>query len=354
MAALAEPFRIAGSEIRTSASIGIAVYGENAPGAESILSHADVALYQSKNERCGGYCFFTQQMKEDVNRRVVLTDELRFGIDSGQLFLVYQPQVALSNGAITGLEALVRWRHPERGVISPNEFIPIAESSGLIIPLGRWVIREACRQAKRWLDSGTNLPLVAVNLSGIQFQSPREVERDIEEALAETGLPPHYLQLEFTESVLMDVSRQHQDVIERLRERGIGLAIDDFGTGYSSLDYLHRYRVDRIKIAQSFVTDLAAGSGAAAIVKAAIGLGRELNLNVIAEGIETSEQAVLLHQWGCGEGQGFYFAQPQSALDVGRLLIGGGSLPTNGNPSGAEFSWQSAPKGAPDRALPHI
>jgi EAL domain-containing protein (putative c-di-GMP-specific phosphodiesterase class I) len=204
--------------------------------------------------------------------------------------------------------------------MSPAEFVPIAESSGVILLRGRWVMREACRQMKPWVDSGIAQAVIAVNISCLQFKTPRELESDIGVTLAETGLPPQYLELELTETALMDVSREHNDVIERFHHRGIRLAIDDFGTGYSSLDYLHPYPVDRLKIAQVFVTDLVAGRGAAAIVKAAIGLARELKINVIAEGIETPEQAELLRGWGCREGQGFYFSKPLLAKEVEPML----------------------------------
>ena len=320
LASLHAPFTIQGNEIRTCASIGIAFYGANSPNAERVLSQADLALYQAKNQGRGTHRFFTRVMDTDVRHRVTLSAQLKKAIESEELFLVYQPQVELDTRQITGLEALVRWRHPQGNIINPGEFIPLAESSGLIVPLGRWVMKEACRQMKLWIDAGIAPATVAVNLSCLQCKAPRELEREIDVILAETGLPPRYLELELTESALMDVSREHTDVLKRLRGRGIRLAIDDFGTGYSSLDYLHRYPVDRLKIAQVFVRDLVVDRGATAIVKAVIGLAHALKLNVTAEGIETSEQAELLRGLGCRDGQGFYFSKPLRVKEVESML----------------------------------
>jgi EAL domain-containing protein (putative c-di-GMP-specific phosphodiesterase class I) len=248
---------------------------------------------------------------------------LREAITSGQLFLVYQPQVEIATGRITGVEALVRWRHPTRGVLGPNLFIPAAESSGLIAALGRWVLRDACRRTKEWLDAGVAPEVTAVNLSAVQFKRSHELESDIAAILAETGLPPNRLELELTETVLMTASREHNAVLERLRQGGVRLAIDDFGVGYSSLDYLRRFPVDRIKIAQEFVEQITTVSGSAAIVKATIGLARELGIDVIAEGIDSPAQLALLSSWGCREGQGFYLARPLLPQDLLPLLTDG-------------------------------
>lgn len=320
LAALDQSLSVRGSEIRIQASIGITLYGSDAPDAEALLSQADVALYQAKGDGRGTYRFFTDAMDQRLRYKVALNGELRTAIDLGQFFLVYQPQVALDSGRITGVEALVRWEHPERGVLGPCEFIPIAESTGAIVALGRWVIREAARQVRMWIDSGIAPCVVAVNISGVQLKAARELEKDVCTVLAETGLPPQFLELELTESVLMDVSRTHNDVMQRLRGRGIRMALDDFGTGYSSLDYLRRYPMDRLKIAQAFVTDLISDPGSMAIVKATIGLAHELGLNVIAEGIETADQLKMLQAWGCGEGQGYYFASPLTVEEIEPLL----------------------------------
>jgi EAL domain-containing protein (putative c-di-GMP-specific phosphodiesterase class I) len=266
-------------------------------------------------------------MDAEVRKRVALTSELQAGIAAGQLFLVYQPQVDMETSRLVGLEALVRWNHPVRGPLLPGEFVPVAERSGLIVMLGNWVLRAACRQARLWLESGVTLPPIAVNVSALQFKAPRELEREIEGALAESGLPPGALEIELTETALMGISSGHDNVVERLRGRGLRIAIDDFGTGYSSLLYLRRFPVDRIKIAQEFVKDIGIEPNDTAIVKAAIGLAREIGIGIIAEGVETPNQVRLLHDWGCRQAQGFYFAAPMPAEDVLPLLQSGGILP---------------------------
>jgi diguanylate cyclase (GGDEF)-like protein/PAS domain S-box-containing protein len=320
------PFLVQGNDISTGVSIGISVFGTDQPDAETMLSRADLALYRAKSEEPGGYRFFTEAMDSEVRTRVALISELREAIAAGQLFLVYQPQVEIATGRITGVEALVRWRHPTRGVLGPGVFIPAAEKSGLIATLGHWVLSEACRQAKIWLDAGIAPDVIAVNLSAVQFKRSFELEKHITSILAETGLPVTKLELELTETVLMAASQERNDVLERLRETGVRIAIDDFGVGYSSLDYLRRFPVDRIKIAQDFVEHIAALSGSAAIVRATIGLARELGINVIAEGVETIEQLALLKTWGCREAQGFYFAKPLAPDDITPLLRRGGIL----------------------------
>jgi diguanylate cyclase (GGDEF)-like protein/PAS domain S-box-containing protein len=318
--AMREPFVIQEYDIRSGVSIGVAMFGPDEPTPATMLSRADIALYQAKTDRIGGYRFHTEAMDGEIRTRVTLGSELREGIASGQLFLVYQPQVELETGRVSGLEALVRWRHPTRGVLGPNQFIPIAEKSGLIATLGHWVMREACRQTKAWAAAGHAPEVIAVNLSGVQFKRAFELEREIAVILAETGLPARQLELELTETVLMEASREHSDVLDRLREKGVRLAIDDFGVGYSSLDYLRRFPADRIKIAQPFVAQIATEAGSAAIVKATIGLARELGIMVIAEGVETFAQLDLLRAWGCREGQGYYMARPLAVEDVTPLL----------------------------------
>jgi len=224
------------------------------------------------------------------------------------------------------VEALVRWRHPTRGILGPDLFIPVAEKVGLIVKLGHWVLLTACQQAKEWSQSCTKPVRTAVNLSALQFKSPNTLEADISAILAETGLPPPLLELELTEGVLMNASHEHNDIIVRLRRAGVTIAIDDFGTGYSSLDYLRRFPADRIKIAQTFVRHLDTMPGDVAIVRATIGLAREMGMKVIAEGVETQEQYELLKSWGCAEVQGFYFAEPLPVEDITHLLQSGGIL----------------------------
>jgi len=324
--AFADPFSIRGNDIRTGASIGIDLYSPECTAAETLLSHADVALYRAKSEGRGTYRFFTDAMDRAVRTRVTLGAELRTALSTGQLFLMYQPQVAVESGKIIGLEALVRWRHPERGLIGPNVFIPVAESTGIIVPLGQWVLMTACRQAKAWLDESIAAVRMAVNVSGLQFKTPLELEGNIAAALLETGLPPRLLEIELTETVLMDVSLEHSEALARLRESGVTIAIDDFGTGYSSLGYLRRFPVDRIKIAQEFVKDLTTMPGQAAIAKATIGLAHDLGIAVIAEGVETRDQLEALRGWGCQEIQGYYFAKPLGVEDVALAFRNGGIL----------------------------
>jgi diguanylate cyclase (GGDEF)-like protein len=324
--ALGQPYSIQGNEIFSAASIGIDVYGREAPDAETLLSHADVALYRAKAEGRDMYRFFTPAMDTEVRMQVTLGTELHEALDAGQLFLMYQPQVTVDDAHIVGLEALVRWRHPRRGILDPEVFIPVAEKMGMIVKLGHWVLLTACRQAKIWLDAGMKPIRIAVNLSALQFKSPIGLEADIAEVLAETAPPPQLLELELTETILMETFREHSDIVERLRKLGVTIAIDDFGTGYSSLDYLRRFPADRIKIAQDFVRHLETTPSDAIIVKATIGLARELGIPIITEGVETREQLELVKGWGCGEVQGFYFSKPLAVEDVSRVLGSGGFL----------------------------
>jgi diguanylate cyclase (GGDEF)-like protein len=326
LTAISEPVLIRDIEVRSGASVGIAMYAPNSADIEALLSHADIALYRAKSEGRGTYRFFTDAMDAEVQTAFTLGAELRHAIESDQLYLVYQPQVDIYTGRIIGVEALVRWLHPTRGVVSPGQFIPIAEKSGLIVAVGRWVMHESCRQMKEWLDAGVAPPLIAVNLSALQFKTPRELENDIGAILAETGVPPHKVELELTEGALMDASREHGDVLLRLREAGFRIAIDDFGTGYSSLDYLRRFPVDRIKIAQEFMLDTTEASSDA-IIRAAIALAQELNLDVIVEGVETARHLQRVKSCGGREVQGYYFSKPIHAEAMTVLLRKGITLP---------------------------
>ena len=320
---LSQTYSIEGNLIRLSVSIGIALCGRDALTTESLLSYADVALYRAKGEGRNKHRFFTESMDTEVRLRFTLAAELREAVDQNQLFLVYQPQTDAVTGRIIGLESLVRWRHPQRGVLRPAEFIAAAEHSGLIIPLGQKVLQEACRQMKKWVDARIAPRSVSVNISAVQFKAPLELEQTIAATLDETRLPPEYLELELTETVLMETSFEHNDVLQRLKEKGIHLAIDDFGTGFSSFDYLRRYPVSRIKISQQFVRGSLNDASDAAIVKAIIGLARELHVDFIAEGVETAEQLEQLRAWGCRYVQGYYFAKPMSSADIKPLLVQG-------------------------------
>jgi diguanylate cyclase (GGDEF)-like protein/PAS domain S-box-containing protein len=313
---LGEPFIIQGHVVRTSATIGIAVEGDDAANAERLLSRADVALRQAKSGLRGAWRLFTASMETEVRARVRMGLELSDAIASDQLMLMYQPQVDIETGRIVGLEALARWRHPTRGLLTAGDFVPAAELNGLIAPLGQWVLREACRQTRQWIDAGLEPMPVAVNVSAMQFKLRRELGDDIAESLAEFSLPASLLELELTESVLMDASTAHDDLVSQLRERGHRIAIDDFGSGYSSLDYLRRYPADRIKIDRHFIADIGASRGADAIVSLVLDLGRALAIEVVAEGVETEAQLKVLKTCGARIAQGFYFARPLAVQDV--------------------------------------
>jgi diguanylate cyclase (GGDEF)-like protein/PAS domain S-box-containing protein len=325
-AALAKPFSIRGNDIRSGASFGIDIYGPDSAEAETLLSHADVALYQAKAEGRGCYRFFTEAMGQEVRGRVTLGEELRAAVSSGQLFLLYQPQVQIDTGRIMGLEALVRWHHPQRGTLEPDVFIPVAERTGVVAALGEWVLHEACRHVRSWLDDGVAPVRVALIVSRPQFKAPLELERDVTGALAAAGVAPAMLEIELKESVLMDATLEQSQALARLRDSGVSIAIDDFGTGYSSLGYLRRFPVDRIKIPQDFVRDLGTAPGQAAIAKATIGLARDLGIAVIAEGVVRRDQVDALRGWGCEEIQGPYYSKPLDPEEVARALRNGAVL----------------------------
>jgi len=320
---LAAPYSVNGNEIMCGASIGIAVYGTDAQDSETLLARADVALYRAKAEGRGTYRFFTAAMDVEVRTRVSLANDLRRALGSGELFLEYQLQVDAAGFRIVGVEALARWRHPTMGLIPPSVFIPVAEGNGLIGAVEEWAMEEACRQFKDWRDKGIALPRLAVNISAARFKPGANLVEAIDRVRRQYGIPSGQLEFELTESVLMEASQHHADVLLELRARGVLIAIDDFGTGYSSLDYLRRYPVDRIKIAQNFVLELGSKAENAAIVRASIGLAHELGIPILAEGVENDVQLGLLVGWGCNELQGFYFAKPMRGADLEALLRAG-------------------------------
>ena len=304
---LAHPFEVSGQEIRISASIGIALYPEDGKDFDTLIKKCDIAMYHAKESGRATHRFFTEELNVDASDRMQLERELRRAIDRQEFLLYFQPQVSLDTGKVTGAEALVRWSHPEKGLVPPGRFIPLAEETGLIVALDNWVLREACRQAKAWVDEGLPKLTISVNFSGMQFRQTDLVER-VRSVLEETGHPAEYLEVELTESVLIHDVENVLATISRLKGLGIRLAIDDFGTGYSSLAYLKRFSVDKLKIDQSFVRG--ASPEDAAIVSAVIQLGHSLNLKTIAEGAETLEQVQELVDKGCGEVQGYYFSKP--------------------------------------------
>jgi diguanylate cyclase (GGDEF)-like protein/PAS domain S-box-containing protein len=317
------PFDVDGVVIHTGTCIGIAVYGPESPSAEALLSHADVALYRAKAEGGSTYRFYTDTMDAEVRARVALDAQLAQAVEEGQFVVLYQPQVDLESERIVGLEALVRWNHPTRGFLRPAAFIVAAERSGAIVPLGRIVMHEALSQMRRWIDAGIAPPLIAINVSGVQFRVAAGLEDALTAVLAESGVPAERVEVELTESVLMEASRSHNAALLRLRAKGLRIAIDDFGTGYSSLDYLRRFHVERIKIPGSFIADITTVPSSAAIVRASFGLARELDIEVVVEGVETAAQIRLLRGWGCRIVQGFYFSEPLSVSEATALLRAG-------------------------------
>jgi diguanylate cyclase (GGDEF)-like protein/PAS domain S-box-containing protein len=326
IAAINIPLVIELNTVHVRASIGIELFSPYAEDSETLLAHADVALYRAKAEGRGTFRFFTAAMDRDVRGRVTLGTELREALGAGELFLLYQPQVEAMTGRLLGVEALIRWRHPTRGILLPETFIAAAETTGAITQLGRFVLWAVCRQAGAWRDAGLELPRISFNVSALQFKGAAALEADIAEALTEFSLPARILELELTESVLMDSTREDNNILRRLKNRGVKLAIDDFGTGYSSLEYLRRFPADHIKIAQSFTKNIETEASDASIVRAIIGLANELNIATIAEGIETRVQMELIASWGCTQMQGYYFSRPVAAEEITTILQAGGML----------------------------
>ena len=321
---LRAPVMVHGNDIRSGASIGISLFGPDRPDAETQLARADLALYRTKSEGRSGYRFFTSAMDTEVRARASMESELREAMAaSDQLFLMYQPQVELGSGRIVGVEALLRWRHPTRGVLLPSLFVPLAERSGLVASLGQWALKQACVQARAWADAAIAPHVVALNVSAVELKRVPELEQRIAGLLAEPGLGGVQLELELTEAVLMSLSHDHDNLLQRLRARGVRLAIDDFGDGYSSFDHLRRFPVDRIKISRNFVQKIETEAESAAMVRAMIGLTRELGIDFIAEGIDDARQMALLHDWGCRQGQGHYFAPPLGVGEIEPLLRSG-------------------------------
>ncbi len=321
LSALAEPQRIGENELHVTLSIGISVYPDDGMDAETMMQNADTAMYHAKASGRNKYQFFTADMNSHAVRRLCVETGLRRALRQGEFRLHYQPQIDLASGAMTGAEALVRWLDPALGLTGPERFVAIAEECGLIVPIGRWVLREACRQVQSWLDAGLPAVPVAVNISALEFRHKGFVE-GVALSLKETGLAPKYLELELTENILMQDTEASALVLASLKAMGLQLAIDDFGTGYSSLGYLKRFPIDTLKIDQSFVRDLATNADDATIVSAVIGMGRNLRQRVIAEGVETPAQLTFLRTQQCAEGQGFLFDRPLPAEDFARLLLG--------------------------------
>ncbi|MBE2260183.1 MAG: EAL domain-containing protein [Candidatus Accumulibacter sp.] len=332
-AACAAPQLVGGHELHVTLSVGISVYPDDGGDADTMMRNADTAMYHAKASGRNSYQFFTADMNTRAVRRLLVESSLRRALKQDEFVLHYQPQIDLAAGTMTGAEALVRWRDPDRGLVYPGDFLAIAEECGLIVPIGRWVLREACRQVQAWLDAGLQVVPVAVNISAVEFRR-RDFLEGVALSLKETGLAARYLELELTESTLMHDAESSASVLDALKTMGIRLAIDDFGTGYSSLGYLKRFPIGTLKIDQSFVRDIATGADDATIVSTVIGMARNLRQRVIAEGVETREQLAFLQTQRCDEGQGFQFSHPLSAEDFARLLRGGNDLPPWCRPAG--------------------
>lgn len=306
--ALTVPYQIDGNELSVTASIGVSFFPDDGDNAEILLRNADSAMYEAKRNGRNSYRLYTPEMTEEIFERFTITEELREVINKGQLELYFQPQTELHTGELLGAEALIRWNHPERGLIPPNKFIPVAETSGQIIQIGDWVLEEACRKLKAWTAAGIHVPKVAVNLSNQQVNS--ELVDKIKGLLKTYGCDPKTLELEITESCLMENPELMAQELGSLKALGVSIAIDDFGTGYSSLSYLKQLPINKLKIDRSFVRDIESDENDLAITRAIIAMGQSMNLCVIAEGIETQAQIDMLQKLGCSEGQGFFYSQP--------------------------------------------
>ena len=320
-AKVAEPIVIDGKELYVTCSAGISLYPQDGPDVDTLLKNADAAMYRAKEHGRSNFQFYTSEMNERVNERLALEGALRRALEREEFLLHYQQKVDLRSGAIIGAEALVRWLHPEWGLVRPARFIALAEETGLIVPLGEWVLREACRQTRAWLDEGLKPGVVSVNLSARQFRQ-QDLVRMVSRILEETRLDPAHLEMELTESMVMHNVEQAIATLQGLKSLGIRLSVDDFGTGYSSLSYLKDLPIDALKIDRSFVRDIGGGAeaGEGVLAQAIISLGHNLHLKVIAEGVETDAQVRFLKRHGCDEVQGFLYGEPVAPESHARLL----------------------------------
>jgi diguanylate cyclase (GGDEF)-like protein len=317
--ALSEPFDVDGHKLRTSASIGIAVSPGDGEDADALLKNAEVAMYQAKQRGRKTYTFFSNEMNAHAAERMTLEGQMRKAVDQGEFVLFYQPKVEIASRKITGAEALLRWRHPELGILSPDKFIPIAEETGLIVEIGQWVLRTACAQVAAWHQQGLPRLSVSVNVAVPQFKSGT-IWHAVRGAVERSRIPPQLLVLELTESMLMDDGEETISTLCEIKEMGVRLSVDDFGTGYSSLTYLSRFPIDELKIDRTFVRGLPGERQNAAIVGAILVLGRELGMNVVAEGVETKEQLQFLAQRRCNEFQGYLCSRPAPAEQFAQLV----------------------------------
>jgi predicted signal transduction protein with EAL and GGDEF domain len=317
--ALHEPHTIGEQTLVVSGSLGISIYPNDGKDTDTLLKHADIAMYEAKDRGRNNFQFFKTQMTEKAIERRSVENSLRHALERDEFVLHYQPKIELKTGRITGVEALIRWLRPVHGLVYPMTFVPIAEECGLIVGIGKWVLREACRQAQEWRRSGLAPSSVAVNVSALEFSDPNFVD-GVRATLAESGLEPQYLEIELTEGVLMKDIPAAAAVLAELKSMGVRLTVDDFGTGYSSLSYLQEFPIDGLKIDRSFVRKISAEPDDSLIVDAIIKLSESLKLLVVAEGIETEEQRRYLLTLDCAEGQGFLFSRPVPADELTALL----------------------------------
>jgi diguanylate cyclase (GGDEF)-like protein/PAS domain S-box-containing protein len=317
--AMKTTFSIQGRSLNVGCSVGISIFPAHGEDGETLIRNADVAMYSARASGRGNVRFFTDEMNAKAIERMNMDNNLQLALDREEFFLVYQPQLDIQNGRISGVEALIRWKHPEFGLIPPDKFIPIAENNGLILPIGEWALRTACAQSRRWQDEGLRAVPIAVNVSAVQFRQDNFLTL-IGRTLRETGLAPEYLELEITESLLLSNEELTLSVLHELKEMGVRLSIDDFGTGYSCLSYLKQYPIDKLKIDKSFIRDCAVDCDGAAIAASIITMAHSLRLKVIAEGVENEAQMSFLRHHRCGEIQGFYFSKPVSAGEAASIL----------------------------------
>jgi len=326
--AVAKAHSIDQHDLHVTTSIGVSTYPDDGLDAETLIKNADTAMYQAKANGRQSYLFFKPVMNVQAVERQSIEEGLQRALQRHEFVLHYQPKVNLRTGAITGAEALIRWTHPTRGSVPPAQFIPVAEDSGLILPIGAWVLGEACRQARAWSDAGLPAITMAVNVSVMEFRDHNFL-KSLFAILNETRLDPRSLELELTESVLMKHAESTASILQTLREKGVQVAIDDFGTGYSSLSYLRKFPVDALKIDRSFVSQISDAGDDATIVTAVIGMARSLKLRVVAEGVETAEELAFLRAHQCDEAQGYYFSRPAPPDQFARLLRTG--IPESGS-----------------------
>jgi EAL domain-containing protein (putative c-di-GMP-specific phosphodiesterase class I) len=313
-----------GAELHISCSVGVAVFPDDGNDIDQLMRHADVAMYQAKNSGRDNLQFFTKELNHKVVRRLQLENDLRHAVERGELLLHYQPRIHAQSGALAGVESLVRWMHPARGLIPPADFIPIAEETGLIVGIGAWIINEACRQHQSWQQQGLGAVPVSINLSALQLREPG-LCATLAQALLRHAVDPAQIELELTESLLMDNVADTIAVLRDIKSLGCAISIDDFGSGYSSLNYLYRFPIDRLKIDRSFIQSMHGAPKNLAVINAIIGLGHTLGLKVVAEGVEHLPEAEQLRAAGCDELQGFHYSRPLPAEQAQQWIRAHGS-----------------------------